>query len=129
MIVMPSAHPGSVVLALQVIVVGAFGLCAGLSAMTTEECERLLVAAFLDAMAVAQLTTTQMAAAMGIHESLLRRQLAREDPNAHLSLFRLLRAPAVWWAHFGPALLYILWRREWQTVVEDAPVVESRRRL
>ena len=111
---------------LQAVGFGVWMFCQQLSAMQTEELERLLVAAFLDAMHAANLTLKEMAYGMGIDESLLRRQLARKDGNAHLSLFRLMRAPASWWLYFGPALLHIVVKRETHRLLDE--VIEDVRR-
>lgn len=107
------------------VIIGAFwALCLRLSASTTEELEALLADAVIAAMHVAHLSHKEFAFALGIDEKQLRRQLARE-PGQHLSIYRLLRAPLLWWTCFGPSLMAIVFKRRWQEIKAEAEALRA----
>lgn len=92
-----------------------------LSCMETDELEKLVAEAVVNAMHMAGLTGKELAAIMRIDEAQLRRQL-KPEPYQHLSLARVVRAWQLW-PYLGPALLTIIAKRRWAEVLEDTKSV------
>lgn len=93
-----------------------FGL--RMSAQSSDDLEVTLGAAVSLSFAHARLTTKEAAALMRIDESQLRHCL-RGDKGYHLSLNRLLRLPFGFWLHFGPALIYLVAKKNMTEIAED----------
>jgi hypothetical protein len=88
------------------------GACVALrcAAVSTDDLERDLGQAVLDALDRAQITVKEAAAIMRLDESNLRKQL-RGEPSNHISLTRLLRLPYRFWLWLSPSLIYLVAKR------------------
>jgi hypothetical protein len=84
----------------------------------SEELEVVLGAAVSLGLAQARLTTKEAAALMRVDESQLRHSL-RGSKGYHFSLNRLARLPFAFWLHFGPALIYLLAKKNITEIAED----------
>jgi hypothetical protein len=105
-------------LALQVVIVVGWMLCMRFTVASTEELERMLGVAVLDALAFVRLTTKEAAALMRWDESNLRKAL-RGEPAHHISLNRLARLPVDFWMAFIPVLGYLVLRQNCRNIASD----------
>jgi len=84
----------------------------------SEELEVVLGEAVGLSLVQARLTIKEAAALMRIDESQFRHSL-RGGKGYHLSLNRLLRLPFAFSLHFGPALIYLVAKKNIQEIADD----------
>jgi len=85
---------------------------------TSDEIEAVLGEAVGLALQQARVTTKEAATLMRIDESQLRHSL-RGSKGYHFSLNRLVRLPFAFWLHFGPALIYLVAKKNIQEIADD----------
>lgn len=102
----------------QLLYVAGIFFALKLTTASTDDLERVLGQAVLDALDRAQLTVKEAAAIMRLDESNFRKQL-RGEPSHHISLTRLLRLPYRFWLWLSPSLIYLVAKRNAEEIADS----------
>ena len=108
----------------KVLMLAAFSVGTFLTVASSDNLEKVLGLAVLDALESIRLTVKEAAPIMRLDESNLRSML-RGDGKYHLGVVHLARLPFSFWLCFGPMLFALMARQNLTALAEDIGLRKS----